>query len=218
MEGESENLGSSGPGGSRWNPTKEQINILENFYKQGMRTPSAEQIQQITARLRAFGHIEGKNVFYWFQNHKARQRQKQKQESFSYFNRFLHANPLFPQYPNVVCYNIPTPKNEAAGFLPLCPKVAVQYPTSAGFKRRLSNHPTSTFQPFHHPPKSSRTHDQETLDLFPIHPTGILGSKTDNGTRSSSENEYCSANLGADEVENANHHDHRPFFDFFCGN
>ncbi|KAE9463528.1 hypothetical protein C3L33_04569, partial [Rhododendron williamsianum] len=36
----------------------------------------------ITARLQAYGHIEGKNVFYWFQNHKARQRQKQKQESW----------------------------------------------------------------------------------------------------------------------------------------
>ncbi|XP_073291105.1 uncharacterized protein [Primulina huaijiensis] len=241
MEGENENLG-SGPGGSRWNPTKEQINILESMYRQGLRTPSAEQIQQITARLRAFGHIEGKNVFYWFQNHKARQRQKQKQESFAYFNRFLHANPLFPHYQNVICgpCYIPPPQNES-GFLPQCPKVAV--PTSAGMKRRLSN-PTS--QPFHHPrsrnedyylypistPKNSKTHNQETLDLFPVHPTGILQFKNGNGidnvtassTPSSSENE-CSVNLGTDEEENANrhgyHHDHdqdHPFFDFFCGN
>lgn len=79
-------------GYSRWNPTKEQIDMLEGLYKQGIRTPSAEQIQQITARLRAFGHIEGKNVFYWFQNHKARQRQKQKQDTVSYFNRFVHHN------------------------------------------------------------------------------------------------------------------------------
>uniref|UniRef100_A0A803PUJ8 Homeobox domain-containing protein n=1 Tax=Cannabis sativa TaxID=3483 RepID=A0A803PUJ8_CANSA len=51
---------SSGPqvNTSRWNPTKEQINLLESLYKQGIRTPSADQIQQITARLRAFGHIE----------------------------------------------------------------------------------------------------------------------------------------------------------------
>lgn len=84
------------PGGvsgcSRWNPTKEQIDMLEGLYKQGIRTPTAEQIQQITNRLRAFGHIEGKNVFYWFQNHKARQRQKQKQDAISYFNRFIHHN------------------------------------------------------------------------------------------------------------------------------
>lgn len=82
---------------SRWNPTKEQISVLENLYKQGIKTPSADEIQQITARLRAYGHIEGKNVFYWFQNHKARQRQKQKQENIAYFNRFLHRpQPIFP--------------------------------------------------------------------------------------------------------------------------
>ncbi|XP_021715334.1 protein WUSCHEL-like [Chenopodium quinoa] len=71
----------SGVGGSRWNPTKEQIEMLEKVYSvEGIRTPTAEQIQEITARLRVYGHIEGKNVFYWFQNHKARQRQKQRHE------------------------------------------------------------------------------------------------------------------------------------------
>ncbi|KAL0681700.1 hypothetical protein Bca4012_048547 [Brassica carinata] len=79
---------------SRWNPTKEQITLLENLYKEGIRTPSADQIQQITGRLRVHGHIEGKNVFYWFQNHKARQRQKQKQERIAYFNRLLHKTSL----------------------------------------------------------------------------------------------------------------------------
>lgn len=79
-------------GNSRWNPTKEQISILENLYRQGIRTPSAEQIQQITTRLKVYGSIEGKNVFYWFQNHKARQRQKQKQlNNIAYINRYLHS-------------------------------------------------------------------------------------------------------------------------------
>eukprot|EP01018_Ginkgo_biloba_P020270 Gb_36701 [translate_table: standard] len=73
----------------RWNPTKEQIAVLEGLYRQGIRTPTAQQIQQITSRLRMFGNIEGKNVFYWFQNHKARQRQKQKQHNIFYFNRLL---------------------------------------------------------------------------------------------------------------------------------
>lgn len=92
--------GGGPPVSSRWNPTKEQISILENLYRQGVRTPSADQIQQITVRLKDYGHIEGKNVFYWFQNHKARQRQKQKQQhhhhhfnsSFPFFNHFLHFN------------------------------------------------------------------------------------------------------------------------------
>ncbi|OEL27005.1 WUSCHEL-related homeobox 2 [Dichanthelium oligosanthes] len=81
---------------ARWNPTKEQLAVLERLYEHGMRTPSAEQIKQITARLREHGHIEGKNVFYWFQNHKARQRQKQKQESFAYFTRLLRRPPPLP--------------------------------------------------------------------------------------------------------------------------
>lgn len=46
-----------------------------------MRTPNAQQIEQITDQLGKFGKIEGKNVFYWFQNHKARERQKQKRTS-----------------------------------------------------------------------------------------------------------------------------------------
>ncbi|KAK3140878.1 hypothetical protein QOZ80_5AG0407010 [Eleusine coracana subsp. coracana] len=50
--------------------------FLEEMYRGGLRTPNASQIQQITAHLSAYGRIEGKNVFYWFQNHKARDRQK----------------------------------------------------------------------------------------------------------------------------------------------
>ncbi|KAH6800376.1 WUSCHEL related homeobox 4 [Perilla frutescens var. hirtella] len=71
------------PGGTRWNPTQEQIGILEMLYRSGMRTPNAQQIEQITAQLSKYGKIEGKNVFYWFQNHKARERQKQKRNSLS---------------------------------------------------------------------------------------------------------------------------------------
>ena len=99
--------GSSGGSGttssSRWNPTKEQISLLENLYKEGIRTPNAEQIEQITNRLRAYGQIEGKNVFYWFQNHKARQRQRQKQERNAYFNRFLHTS--HPTFSSLPCQN-----------------------------------------------------------------------------------------------------------------
>ncbi|KAG6389862.1 hypothetical protein SASPL_151336 [Salvia splendens] len=63
---------------TRWNPTAEQLQALEEMYRRGIRTPSAEQIQHIAAKLRRFGKIEGKNVFYWFQNHKARERQKKR--------------------------------------------------------------------------------------------------------------------------------------------
>ncbi|KAA0025680.1 protein WUSCHEL [Cucumis melo var. makuwa] len=64
---------------SRWTPTTDQIRILkELYYNNGVRSPSADQIQRISARLRQYGKIEGKNVFYWFQNHKARERQKKR--------------------------------------------------------------------------------------------------------------------------------------------
>ncbi|XP_022841483.1 WUSCHEL-related homeobox 1-like isoform X1 [Olea europaea var. sylvestris] len=65
---------------SRWNPTSEQLQTLEELYRRGTRTPTAEQIQHITAQLRRYGKIEGKNVFYWFQNHKARERQKRRRQ------------------------------------------------------------------------------------------------------------------------------------------
>ncbi|KAK1291122.1 WUSCHEL-related homeobox 4 [Acorus calamus] len=64
--------------GTRWNPTEDQITILEALYKGGMHTPNATEIERITIDLSKYGRIEGKNVFYWFQNHKARERQRQK--------------------------------------------------------------------------------------------------------------------------------------------
>ncbi|KAD7479214.1 hypothetical protein E3N88_02350 [Mikania micrantha] len=64
---------------TRWTPTSDQIRILkELYYNNGIRSPTAEQIQRIAAQLRQYGKIEGKNVFYWFQNHKARERQKKR--------------------------------------------------------------------------------------------------------------------------------------------
>ncbi|XP_073010503.1 WUSCHEL-related homeobox 4-like isoform X2 [Typha latifolia] len=73
-------------GGTRWNPSPEQIRILETLYRGGMRTPNAHQIERITEELSKHGRIEGKNVFYWFQNHKARERQKQKRTALLALN------------------------------------------------------------------------------------------------------------------------------------
>ncbi|VFQ65655.1 unnamed protein product [Cuscuta campestris] len=75
--------GSAG-GGTRWNPTEEQIGVLEMMYRGGMRAPNARQIEHITAQLEKYGRIEGKNVFYWFQNHKARERQRHKRNAAAY--------------------------------------------------------------------------------------------------------------------------------------
>ncbi|ERN09718.1 hypothetical protein AMTR_s00029p00225270 [Amborella trichopoda] len=65
----------------RWNPTTEQVRVLTDLFRAGLRTPTAEQIQRISSQLSFYGKIESKNVFYWFQNHKARERQKRRRVS-----------------------------------------------------------------------------------------------------------------------------------------
>jgi hypothetical protein len=80
---------------TRWTPTTDQIRILKDlYYNNGIRSPSAEQIQRISARLRQYGKIEGKNVFYWFQNHKARERQKKR------FTSDVNVVPIIQRAPN----------------------------------------------------------------------------------------------------------------------
>lgn len=66
----------------RWNPTTEQVKLLTELFSSGLRTPSTDQIQKISTQLSFYGKIESKNVFYWFQNHKARERQKRRKVSF----------------------------------------------------------------------------------------------------------------------------------------
>ncbi|KAL5764227.1 hypothetical protein ACOSQ2_016821 [Xanthoceras sorbifolium] len=120
---------------SRWCPTPEQLMILEEMYRSGIRTPNASQIQHITAHLSFFGKIEGKNVFYWFQNHKARERQKlrrklgkqvliqqQHQQQLYYPHQYTHQpnhnllhyfdSPASPSFPQLSSFN-------SAKFLPL---------------------------------------------------------------------------------------------------
>ncbi|KAK4760392.1 hypothetical protein SAY87_005285 [Trapa incisa] len=139
----------SGPS-SRWNPTREQIVILEGMYKQGIRTPTAEQIQQITERLRAYSHIEGKNVFYWFQNHKARQRQRQKQENLALLSRYFYRHRSQPHLssavsltgasasssssPNVICGRPHMRPSKHEGLYPTHPRVDV--PAYGGVNKR----------------------------------------------------------------------------------
>ncbi|XP_024178349.1 protein WUSCHEL-like [Rosa chinensis] len=65
--------------GTRWTPTTNQIRILkELYYDKGVKSPTAEQIQRIYLQLNRYRKIEGKNVFFWFQNLKARERQQKR--------------------------------------------------------------------------------------------------------------------------------------------
>ncbi|XP_023772436.1 WUSCHEL-related homeobox 3 [Lactuca sativa] len=90
-----------GEGGrNRWCPTPEQVMLLERMYRGGLKTPSATQIQQITERLSIYGKIQGKNVFYWFQNHKARDRQKLRKKLMTLYQQHRlypsHDQPSLP--------------------------------------------------------------------------------------------------------------------------
>ncbi|XWS25581.1 hypothetical protein CRYUN_Cryun27aG0080400 [Craigia yunnanensis] len=137
------------PGGTRWNPTQEQIGILERFYRGGMRTPNAQQIEHITAQLGKYGKIEGKNVFYWFQNHKARERQKQKRNSLGL-----------------------SPKNSA-------PITTITLDTRVEIMEREEDSPYKRkcrIWSFEHLEDESRSscneEENRTLELFPLHPEG----------------------------------------------
>ncbi|KAK9153552.1 hypothetical protein Sjap_001032 [Stephania japonica] len=74
----------------RWNPTAEQVKVLTDLFTSGLRTPSTDQIQKISSQLSFYGKIESKNVFYWFQNHKARERQKRRRIINSVQDRSHH--------------------------------------------------------------------------------------------------------------------------------
>ncbi|MCL7037856.1 hypothetical protein MKW94_001990 [Papaver nudicaule] len=93
---------------SRWNPTKEQIDMLEGFYKAGITCPSTAEIHHMTSKLRVYGVVEAKNVFYWFQNHKARQRQRQVRYAYGYDPR-LHFNHQQVPCPMSLSPNPPVP-------------------------------------------------------------------------------------------------------------
>ncbi|WOL12543.1 hypothetical protein Cni_G21310 [Canna indica] len=84
---------------TRWCPTPEQLMILEELYRSGVRTPDASQIQQITTHLSCYGRIEGKNVFYWFQNHKARERQKLRRRLSCMHHQFFCSGYPLPVLP-----------------------------------------------------------------------------------------------------------------------
>ncbi|GLT75902.1 hypothetical protein SLA2020_475950 [Shorea laevis] len=96
--------GSTGTKCGRWNPTSEQVKVLTELFSSGLRTPSIDQIQKISTQLSFYGKIESKNVFYWFQNHKARERQKRRkvsmdenepfreEDKFSSSKRFIEVN------------------------------------------------------------------------------------------------------------------------------
>ncbi|PON65042.1 Homeodomain transcription factor [Parasponia andersonii] len=151
------------PGGTRWNPTQEQIGILETLYRGGMRTPNAQQIEQITAQLGKFGKIEGKNVFYWFQNHKARERQKQKRNSLG-----LSHSPRTPTTIPPVTINLDT---RLGGDME-----RDREESTSPYKRKCRNWGFECLVEDYNNrlcyDNNTKEEGDRTLELFPLHPEG----------------------------------------------
>ncbi|KAH9603938.1 hypothetical protein KSS87_019695 [Heliosperma pusillum] len=146
-------------GGTRWNPAQEQIGILERLYKGGMRTPNAQQIEQITEQLAKYGKIEGKNVFYWFQNHKARERQKLKRNvlGLSHSPRTTHAASSL----------------DASIFLTLDSRVEIEEDQETSPCKRKIREWTFEFAEDKNMKKNNDNNVcDQTLELFPLHPEG----------------------------------------------
>ncbi|XP_074321669.1 WUSCHEL-related homeobox 4-like [Silene latifolia] len=145
-------------GGTRWNPAQEQISILERLYKGGMRTPNAQQIEQITEQLAKYGKIEGKNVFYWFQNHKARERQKLKRNvlGLSHSPRTHNASSSL----------------DASIFLTLDSRVEIDEEQETSPCKRKIREWTFEFAQDNNMKKNNNDLGDQTLELFPLHPEG----------------------------------------------
>ncbi|KAG5515404.1 hypothetical protein RHGRI_036455 [Rhododendron griersonianum] len=137
---------------SRWCPTPEQVRILEEMYRGGIRNPNPSQIQQITAHLSLYGKIEGKNVFYWFQNHKARDRQKLRKKLIIRHQQLLRHQQ--PQNHHHLLHFLEPP--------PPPPPVLLQlfhYNNSSGFLPQISND-TAKWRVDYHLPDQRREMDK----------------------------------------------------------
>uniref|UniRef100_A0A0D9WAD1 Homeobox domain-containing protein n=1 Tax=Leersia perrieri TaxID=77586 RepID=A0A0D9WAD1_9ORYZ len=133
-------------GTTRWNPSPEQIKVLEMLYRGGMRTPNSVQIERITEELGKYGRIEGKNVFYWFQNHKARERQKQKRAALLTLST-LDSSSLIPPAANDTKEGQKKEEEEVDEGLASCKRRCKAWGDDDGT-------------------------DDGTLELFPLHPQG----------------------------------------------
>ncbi|MED6181830.1 Wuschel- homeobox [Stylosanthes scabra] len=187
--------GAGSSSSSRWNPTKEQISMLEEIYNQGVRTPNPKEIKEIMERLKVYGPIEGKNIFYWFQNHKARQRQRHKDQqqqlqlhhNHPYMNHFLH--PISPPLSPVVRSQTYGLVQSEMGYYPnqqqnmaISPRTDQAVPRMMMPSQPISpmvipRGPLSPRNVMYGQPMYEQQSGPRTLDLFPQHPTGTLAGR-----------------------------------------
>ncbi|KAL4334482.1 hypothetical protein GQ457_07G034050 [Hibiscus cannabinus] len=196
-------------GSTRWCPTPHQLMMLEEMYRSGISTPNASQIQQITSQLSFYGKIEGKNVFYWFQNHKARDRQKlrkklTRQLQHQHQHQLLHYFDS-PAFRHLSCHNSASPNlfpqpqagihNEAAKQVmngtwkfDITERVDMMRTYGSDWLMMVDVGP---------PPLISRRPPLKTLELFPLTASNLKEKFNDNTNNSLSP---VSCNISPDKV------------------
>ncbi|KAI5072461.1 hypothetical protein GOP47_0012567 [Adiantum capillus-veneris] len=110
----------------RWCPTPEQIQVLEALFNSGTTTPSRDMIVEIAGCLKQFGNIVEANVFYWFQNRKARAKRKLRMQA----QLQQQAASTSPTHSNEYCSSSQNGKSSATSSRRVCAKTACK--TSPG--------------------------------------------------------------------------------------
>nr|CCP29685.1 HD transcription factor [Gnetum gnemon] len=173
-------------GSSRWTPTPEQRQILEKIFRsQYTIKPTHEQIEFIARKLQVYGPIEPKNVFFWFQNHKARNSghspkhdHQDEAASSASESQVVHNTVLSSmQVPNSFPFSHPDPGNGIPG--------QIKYP----FVPFLFSHSqTQFYRPYQNPKigsstngiKSYITPSQHMMRQFHLHYDNIENAKKNN--------------------------------------
>ena len=152
----------------RWNPTAEQVSVLSELFRSGLRTPTTDQIQRISNHLSFYGKIESKNVFYWFQNHKARDRHnKRRKLSSSFPHHSKHLNLLHCQS-LAEMYQVSEPENnnrviETLQLFPLN-----SYVESESEKLRVHANDDENGDQQHHHHHQCMDHDDDTMFSYTL--------------------------------------------------
>jgi hypothetical protein len=126
-------------------------------------------------------------------------------------------------------YCVPQPQSQEFNYYPQNPKVLL--PPSVGYRRNQAEKVMSNGMSnicnnpmvYNENNMQQRNSGHETLDLFPLHPTGILeGKATDNKVSSivsvsadSSTDTHHSGSLQHVINQHDGCHENQPFFDFF---
>ncbi|XP_019199127.1 PREDICTED: WUSCHEL-related homeobox 3-like [Ipomoea nil] len=126
----------------RWSPTPEQLMVLQELYRRGLRNPNGFQVRTITSHLALYGKIETKNVFYWFQNHKARDRQRLRK---TLIKQHLRYRPVFARQEEPQ-----QPAHSAAQVQNCCHHQLLDGRSSLDFCSAFSDHLSPRFSTFLH--------------------------------------------------------------------